>query len=289
MYALLKHLIAIIPYFIWKRLGKTRGKSNFFFTDGVKIYYEDHGAGEAVILLHGIAGFVESFYKITPKLSKSYRVIAMDSRGQGRSLDGGKEISYSAMSKDVIELLNHLGIRKANVVGWSDGGIIALHLAIHNRDRLRAIVAIAANSKVEGLTDYGLNFFQNVTPENWSFMSRWAYKNFAPHPENWPELIYKLKEMILTSPNYSYEDISSIKIPTLLVIGKKDHLVRVEHNSKIMELISGSELIVFKSATHHLPLECPNELVKIIDIFIHEHTARNISLSEIFWTKNTPS
>ena len=124
--------------------------------NGAALYYEVHGDpdGQPVLLLHGGAGSSEDFVNLAPVLvAAGYRVVAMDSRGHGRSAWGDLPITYEQMAADALGLLDHLGIAKTDVVGWSDGAIIALDLAIHHPERLDRVVAYGANFTPEGVHD----------------------------------------------------------------------------------------------------------------------------------------
>ncbi|HZT19570.1 MAG TPA: alpha/beta hydrolase, partial [Dongiaceae bacterium] len=127
--------------------------SGYAPVNGVKIWYAEFGRGEPVILLHG--GLANSNYwgLLVPALEKRYRVIVMDSRGHGRSTRNAQPYGYDLMASDVIALMDHLQIRKAAVVGWSDGAILGLDIAIHHPERLTKLFAFAANSDPSGVAD----------------------------------------------------------------------------------------------------------------------------------------
>ena len=117
----------------------------FFTHDGVKLYYEVHGKGEPLLLVHGNGGSTADFKAQIPYFKKRYRVIAMDSRDQGRSADSSGAITYEKMTDDLAALLDHLDVGPVNVLGWSDGGIEALLLAIRHPAKVKKVAAVAAN------------------------------------------------------------------------------------------------------------------------------------------------
>lgn len=275
MIKLLSHIIAIIPYYYWK-IFKGKPVCEYIQLNDVKIYYEISGHGEPLLLLHGVGGFIESFYKIIPSLSKKYKVIAMDSRGHGRSSDTTESITYEKMALDVVSLLNHLNIKKTNVLGWSDGAITAIHLSIYSPERINSIISVGVNTQVNGLKTDAIKYFTEVTPKSWNALSRLSYKYFAPNPEYWEKLVYKLKVMLLTLPNYSDKELQNIKTPILLIIGDKDELISLEHTAEISELIPSSKLFIFKNATHNIPLENPKEIVSAINTFITNQLPKTI-------------
>ena len=121
--------------------------------NGIKIWYAEFGHGKPVIMIHG--GLANSNYwgKQVPALDKRYRVIVMDSRGHGRSTRNSQPYGYDLMSSDVLGLMDYLKIRKAAIVGWSDGAIIGLDIAIHHAERVSKLFAFAANSDPSGVAD----------------------------------------------------------------------------------------------------------------------------------------
>src|SRR5215207_3128923 len=148
--------------------------------NGAVLYYEVHGDpnGQPVLLLHGGLGNTEEFRYLAPVLvAAGYRVVAMDSRGRGRSAWGDLPITYEQMAADALGMLDHLGIQKTDVVGWSDGGIIGLDLAIHHPERLDRVVAYGAN-----FTPEGAQFVPS--DENTPFERHIAdYRRLSPEPE----------------------------------------------------------------------------------------------------------
>jgi pimeloyl-ACP methyl ester carboxylesterase len=131
--------------------------------NGIDIYYEVYGEGDPVVLIHGGLSNGDHFNNIIPALAEQYQVIVMDSRGHGRSSFDETPISYEVMANDVLGLMDHLGLDKASIVGWSDGGIIGLEIAIHNPERLNRVVAYGANFDPTGVRlDIGQNAYFNA-------------------------------------------------------------------------------------------------------------------------------
>ena len=118
---------------------------------GIRMYYEDRGHGPALLLLHGGTGNGDQFAKQVPAFLTHYRLIVPDSRAQGRTSDGAGPVTYHGMAEDVVALMDHLGIRSARIMGWSDGGVIGLDLAAHHPARVTHLVTFGANTTVEGM------------------------------------------------------------------------------------------------------------------------------------------
>jgi pimeloyl-ACP methyl ester carboxylesterase len=131
----------------------TPAESGTVKVNGADIYYAVYGQGEPVLLLHGGLGNADYWGNQIPALAEKYKVIVMDSRGHGRSTRDAQPYSYGLMAEDVIGVLDHLGVGKAAIVGWSDGGIIGLDLAINHPDRVAKLFAFGANTQVSGLRE----------------------------------------------------------------------------------------------------------------------------------------
>src|SRR5262249_24612854 len=132
--------------------GKAHG-GQFAAINNIRIYYETYGAGRPVLILHGGLGSLSRMRCQIMALASSYFVIAPDSRGHGRSTDSSETLSYSLMADDMLKLLDHLQINQVDVVGWSDGAIIGLDLAMHHPVRVKKLVAISANFDASGLAE----------------------------------------------------------------------------------------------------------------------------------------
>lgn len=222
--------------------------------NGAALYYEEHGApeGQPVLLLHGGRSNAEWWVNQAPLLvAEGYRVVLMDSRGHGRSAWGDLPITYEQMAADAVGLLDHLGIDKTDVVGWSDGAIIALDLAIHHPERLNRVVAYGANFSPDGvqfvLTD-------QVPP--WERLIA-DYRRLAPQPERFEELGAALDALYLVAPNYSEADLGSISVPVLVLDGDADEAVKTAHTRRLAELIPGAELALMPGTGHFAPFAKP--------------------------------
>ncbi len=143
-------------FYLWKAAAGEYHGSHRANVNGVSLYYETYGQGPPVLLLHGAGGFLETMHYFISALAPTHTVIAVDSRAQGRSTDSAAPLTYAQMGDDMIGLLNALHIRRTDVVGWSDGGIIGLDMAMKHPDRVRRLVAIGANYDVNGIDQKGL-------------------------------------------------------------------------------------------------------------------------------------
>ncbi len=218
--------------------------------DAIYMYYEIHGEGEPLIVLHGAADSIESMRNAIVPLSGQYRVIAVDTRGHGRSTDSDQPFSYDLFAKDIIELMDLLEIDNAHIVGLSDGGITGLAIAMTYPDRLDRLVAIGANASPEGLTEMVVESISNgaffrSTPS-------YAYQRSAPDPSQWPNLIEKLRHMILSKPNFTQDDLAKIQAPVLVMMGENDRFIRIEHTEALHRMIANSTLFIVPKAGHNV-------------------------------------
>ncbi|HSR31256.1 MAG TPA: alpha/beta hydrolase [Anaerolineae bacterium] len=214
------------------------------------MYYEIHGEGEPLIVLHGSADSIETMRNAIVPLAEQYRVIAVDTRGHGRSTDSDHPFSYDLFAKDIIELMDLLEIDRAHIVGLSDGGITGLTIAMTYPDRLDRLVAVGANASPEGLTEivvegmrYGA-FFES-TPS-------YAYQRHAPDPSHWRNLTEKLRHMILSEPNFTQDDLAKIQAPVLVMIGENDRFIRIDHTEGLHRMIANSTLFIVPKAGHNV-------------------------------------
>jgi pimeloyl-ACP methyl ester carboxylesterase len=231
--------------------------------NGIDIYYEVYGEGNGnpVILLHGGLSNGDHFVNQIPVLAEDREVIVMDSRGHGRSSFDDTPISYEVMAADVLGLLDHLEIEKADLVGWSDGGIIGLEIAIHNPERLNKVVAYGANFDPTGVRlDVGQNDYFNAYVERASE----EYQELSPAPERWDEFLANISNMWATLPNYTEEQLGAITTPILVLDGEEEEAIDLNQTKLMALLIPGAELNLMPGTGHFAMFEQPEEFNQIV-------------------------
>lgn len=231
--------------------------------NGIDIYYEVYGegTGDPVILLHGGLSNGDHFVNQIPALAEDHEVIVMDSRGHGRSSFDDTPISYEVMAADVLGLLDHLGIDKASIVGWSDGGIIGLEIAIHNPERLNKVVAYGANFDPSGVRpDIGENAYFNAYIER----AAEEYQGLSPAPERWDEFLANISNTWATQPNYTEEQLQGITTPILVLDGEDEEAIDIDHARQMASLIPTAELILMPGTGHFAMFEQPEEFNRIV-------------------------
>lgn len=210
---------------------------------GMKMYYEIHGQGQPLILIHGGLGSSGMFDAILPELSKGHKVIAVDLQAHGRTADVDRPLSYEAMADDVAELIRHLGIPAAVVMGYSVGGEVALRTAIQHPDVVRKLVIVSATYRRDGWYPEILAGESQLNPQTAEQMKQTpiyqSYAQIAPRPQDWPVLCGKLGNMFRQDYDWS-ADVGKIKLPVLLAFGDAD-AVRTASAVQFFELLGGGQ------------------------------------------------
>jgi pimeloyl-ACP methyl ester carboxylesterase len=235
---------------------------------GVKTWYEVEGQGAPVLLLHG--GFVtnEIWGSQRAEFAAGHRVFLPERRAHGHTPDVEGRLSYYDMAKDTIDFLTSVVGSPAHLVGWSDGGIVALLVAIARSDLVRKIAVTGANFKPPpeiGMAE-GLDELTADAPELGMF--RAMYEAASPDgPEHWPIVVGKLLEMYHTEPNIPIEDLGRISAPTLVLVGDDD-VVPLEHTLELYRAIPNSELAVVPGTSHAHFMEKPSLVNRLILDFL---------------------
>lgn len=244
-----------------------KGEGQTVEINGVDIYYEVYGEGngDPVLLLHGGLSNGDHFVNQIPVLAKDHEVIVMDSRGHGRSSFNDTPISYSVMASDVLGLMDHLKIEKADIVGWSDGGIIGLEIALTHPERLNKVVAYGANYDPSGVRlDIGTNEHFNAYIERASQ----EYQENSPAPERWDEFLNNISTMWATEPNYTEEQLQGITTPFLILDGEEEEAIDLNQTKLMALLIPGAKLELMPGTGHFAMFEQPEEFNRIVLDFL---------------------
>jgi len=223
-----------------------------------RLYYETYGKGQPLLLLHGNSQSIAAFEYQIGDLSKKYKVIAVDTRGQGKSTDETTNpLSYDLFADDMKQLLDSLNIRKANILGWSDGGNTGL------------IMAVKYPAYVNKLAIMGANLFPTTEalPDTVLKQVASAIKESKAGSDEHSKMRVRLFTMLLKEPHLSFDDIKTIQCPVLVMAGEHD-LILEKHTRAIASAIPKSRLVIFKGATHYAPEEIPKEFnATVINFF----------------------
>ena len=214
-------------------------------------------ADDTVILLHGGLGSSVDWRNQIPALVGKHRVVVIDSRGQGRSARLGQPISYDLMMNDVIGVMDHLKIRKAAFAGWSDGGIIALDIAIHHPERITRLFTYGANFNPDGLiSSPGESLLTDLRIRVASLVDEHA------------ATVRDVTEMWNTSPDFTPSELGSIHVPTMIADGEHEEAIKPEHTRELAELIPNAELAILPNVGHSGLLEDPKDFNTLLTGFL---------------------
>jgi len=242
-------------------------EGEFATVNGAELYYEVHGPADAqpVLLLHGAISNSEEFDGLVPALvAAGYRSVAFDARARGRSTWGDAPPTIEQLAADAVGMLDHLGIATTHVVGWSEGGMVALELAIHHPERLGRVVAYGAVFTPEGHYPDGPHPSDQLPPFE-KFVA--DYQRLSPQPERFEELLG-----VLSVPDYSEDELRGITVPLLVLAGAEEETVKPEHTRRMAELIPGTELVLIPGTGHFAIWAMPDEFNRIVLAFLAGET-----------------
>ncbi len=235
--------------------GETTGYAP---VNGIKLYYAEIGQGAPsaapVILLHG--GLANSDYwgNQVRALMPHHRVIVVDSRGHGRSSRTAAPFGYDLMTDDVVGLLDHLKIPRADIVGWSDGAIIGLDMALRHPDRVRRVFAFGANTNLSGLKK---DVEQNPNFARFIVRAGEDYKRLSPTPTEYKSFLDQIGAMWNTQPKWTDDMLHHIGTPVLIADGQHDEGIALEHNLYMAANIPHAGLLILPNASHFAFLQDP--------------------------------
>jgi len=242
-------------------------RSGYAPVNGIKIWFAVFGQGSPVILLHG--GLANSNYwgNQVPVLMKRYQVIVMDSRGHGRSTRNAEPFGYELMASDVTGLMDYLKIREAAIVGWSDGAILGLEIAVHHPERVTKLFAFAANSDPSGVADIAKSAVFNA------YIARAAteYRKLSPTPDQYAPFLAQISRMWAAQPNITAEQLRGITVPTWIVDADHDEAIKRENTEFMASQIPDSGLLLQPQVSHFSFLQDPAQFNSDVLHFL-EHT-----------------
>ncbi len=230
-------------------------RSGYAPVNGIRLWYAVFGQGQPVVFLHGGLANAEYWGLQVPAVAQHYQVIVLDSRGHGRSSRDSRPFGYDLMADDVAGLLDFLRISQAAVVGWSDGGIIGLDLAIRHPDRISKLFAFAANTDPSGVVG-GVE----KNPAFAAFIARAGreYATLSATPGDYTSFVDAISRMWATQPNWTAERLRAIRMPVEVVDGDHDEAIRRPHTERIAAAIPGAGLLILPNTSHFAFLQDPD-------------------------------
>lgn len=222
--------------------------------NGISIHYAIYGEGSPVILLHGGLANTDYWGNQIVALAPHHTVIVMDSRGHGRSTRNLRPYGYDLMADDVVALMNVLKVRKADIVGWSDGGILGLDLAMRYPDRIGKIFAFAANTDTSGVIE-GVE--RNPTFAAYIERAGHEYEARGATPKQYEVFVEEISKMWASQPNWTDAQLKAITAPVLVADGDRDEAIKRDHTEHIAATIPGAGLLILPNASHFAFLQDP--------------------------------
>jgi len=238
---------------------------------GSRIFYETSGDGEPLLLLHGGFGTVEDFSSQTPELAKQFKVVAFERPGHGHTADNNEPFSFDTMSECTVDFIEALGLGATNLMGWSDGAIIALLVSISRPDLVKRMICVSGLFNTSSQPAEALDWMRTATPD--SFRKSQAklvkrYEMVTPDgPAHFPVVFEKTMKMWLTEPHIPREDLAKISAPTLVMAADRD-ATPLQHTLELFKSIEGAQLCIIPRASHFLLSEKPDAMNRAILEFL---------------------
>ena len=233
--------------------------------DGARIWYATHGEGPPVILLHGGLGHSGNWgYQVSALVSAGYRVVLIDSRGHGHSTRDSRPYSYELMASDVLAVMDILRLKKAALVGWSDGACIALIVGLQAPERVAGVFFFGCNMDPSGTKEFV------STPLIERCFRRHAkdYSQLSSTPDDFNAFVGAIGEMMRTQPNYGADELAMVRVPVAVVHSEHDEFIKSEYPPYLARSIAGAELIILRGVSHFAPLQRPDEFNNVMLAFL---------------------
>jgi len=221
-------------------MANAKFKKGYVSVNGLEMYYEIHGTGQPLVLIHGAFSAIgTSFGKLLPELAKTRQVIGVELQAHGHTSDIDRPLRLETLADDVAVAIQQLGLQPADLFGYSMGAFVALQVVIRHPEVVRKLVLASVSYTRSGIHPGLMEGLGEMTPDM-MFGSAWhdEYMKIAPHPEHFAQLFAKKTEMDRQTRDLSEEDIRGIKSPTLIIIGDSD-LIRPEHAVEMFRLLGG--------------------------------------------------
>ncbi len=244
--------------------GNNESVGKYAEINGAKIYYEEYGEGEPLLLIHGNGGSIKDMGNQIDYFKSKYRVIIADNRGHGKSELKTDSLTYTQITKDWDGLVNHLKLDSINIIGWSDGGIIGLKMGVSGKSKIKKIVAMGANLRPDSTA-------VNSWVPNWVKKRELKAKEMLEKGDtskDW-SLIIQRYGLLLYQPNINHNDLKKIKSSVLIIAGDKD-FIKNEHTVEIFENIPNAHLCIMPGETHFTPASNPALFNEIVNKFLLE-------------------
>ncbi|HEY8035778.1 MAG TPA: alpha/beta hydrolase [Methylobacter sp.] len=257
-----------LNYLIWKCSTTTPTETGNIVYRGAHIHYVSYGHGDPVLLLHGgLSNKLGWFSQIPWLVASGRRVVLIDTRGHGDSTAGNSKLSYSIFAEDTLLVLDRLGIRRTDIIGWSDGGIIALLLGLEAPQRVGRIVAISANFEPSGVIPETDRPHDEARNSLLNKIINWLRSRWSGAGERHAVLEAEIKELWRTAPQLDHADLQVITAPTLVITGEND-IIDLRHSSELAQMLANGKIEIVPDAGHAAPVTHARQINQLIASFL---------------------
>jgi pimeloyl-ACP methyl ester carboxylesterase len=241
--------------------GDNPQAGHFAEVNGIRMYYETYGQGQPLLVIHGNGQSIAAMHFQIEHFAPHYRVIAADTRGHGKSGLGTDHLNYEQMMEDYNALLDSLQVTGANVIGWSDGGILSLLLAIHHPDKVNKVAIMGANLRPDtsAVNDWTPELLEPVSKAVDEMLSK------GDTSQDWA-LNRQLLDLLMQQPDIPLASLQQIQAPVLVMAGDKD-IIRTSHTVEIFENLPHAHLAILPGSTHWAPETDPVEFNALVERF----------------------
>ena len=257
-----------LKYLLWKTVNHAPYTAGFVEHQGAQIHYAAYGQGQPVLLLHGgLADKLSWFSQIPWLVASGRQVVLIDTRGHGNSTHGEPELSYEIFAEDTLKVLDKLQIKRTDIVGWSDGGIIALLLGLEAPERVGRIVAISANFHPSGLIAEMPASETDSYQQLRNDLMAWLRSFLSPQNPNYPSLEKELNHLWQTAPLLTPADLQAILAPTLIIAGEND-VIHLAHSGELAQMLRYGKIEIITGAGHAAPVTHAKQINELIASFL---------------------
>lgn len=252
--------------------AKQDAKGKYAEVNGLRMYYEIHGSGQPLVLLHGAFGFIEGWATVLPTLTKTHQVIAIEMEGHGHTRDLDRPLTMEQMAEDTAALLKQLRIKQADFFGYSMGGTVAFRVAVRYPELVRklAIYGSCSGAPKDVYDPESYKQSQRLSSDFAPPVLKEPYDRMAPDRARWPVLVTKVKNMVRDFKGYSEAEMKAINVQVLIMMGDRD-VVRPEHAVEMYRLIPNAQLAIFPGGDHFMLWGNPEKILKTLAPFLEAH------------------
>ena len=288
----LKHLraTALMLTFLGSTAAAQEPKTGYAPVNGLKMYYEIHGQGDPVVLLHGaFMTITNNWTEMIPQLSKSRQVIAVEMQGHGRTADINRDFSYENLADDIAALLDYLKIKQADVLGYSMGGAVAMQLAIRHPEKVRKVVSISAVFRSDGMVKEAIEVFPRLEAGMFKGSPiETEYKKLSPTPDQFETFVKHVVQLASKPYDFGAEKLKATKAPMLFIHGDADG-VRLDYIAEVFRLKGGeihgdlrprseSRLAILPDATHVTLMNKMDVIIPMVNDFLNAQPQKRSAL-----------